>query len=70
MLTGGAVGTISRRAERHRRGWAWDKLLDAVERFDREHGARAGGDLWGTEECSPAVQIGVTVFWIVSLILL
>jgi len=58
VLTGGALESISRRAERHRSGAGWDKLLDIIEHLDPGHGANAGYALWGREEESPEwVQI-------------
>ena len=67
-LTGGAVCTISRRAQDHRSGWVWDKILDAIEHFDKTHGALSGPPLWGTKECSKSVQIAVTLFWVVVIV--
>lgn len=70
VASGGAVNTISRRAQDHRSGWVWDKLLDAIETFDAEHGARASGPLWGSKECSKPVQVisgAVTMYAVTKL---
>lgn len=56
VVSGGAVCTVSRRAQDHRSGWVWDKLLDIIETFDKDHGAVAGPPLWGSQECSAPVQ--------------
>lgn len=56
VASGGAINTISRRAQDHRSGWVWDKLLDIIEKFDEDHGPRAAGPLWGSQECSAPVQ--------------
>ena len=67
VLTGGAICTISRRAQDHRSGWAWDKLLDVIEKFDRDHGALSGPPSWGSKECSKRTQVLVTGFWVVVI---
>lgn len=67
VITGGAVCTISRRAQDHRSGWAWDKLLDVIEKFDRDHGALSGPPLWGSKECGKWTQVLVTGFWMVVI---
>lgn len=56
VLTGGAVESISRRAQRHRDGTVWDKLLDAIEAVDPGHGPEAGHALWETDESPVWVQ--------------
>jgi hypothetical protein len=69
VLTGGAVCTVSRRAQDHRSGWVWDKLLDTIEHFDEKHGALSGPTLWGSVECSKRVQIFVIAAWAAGVIL-
>lgn len=66
-LTGGAVCTISRRAQDHRSGWFWDKILDAIEHFDEQHGALSGPPLWGTKECSKSVQVLAAMLCVVAV---
>jgi hypothetical protein len=69
VLTGGAVCTVSRRAQDHRSGWVWDKLLDAIEHFDAQHGALAGPPLWGSVECRKSVQLLIVAAWAAGVFL-
>ena len=64
--TGGAICTVSRRAQDHRSGWAWDKLLDVIEKFDRDHGALSGLRC-GVERVRKWTQVLVTGFWVVVI---
>jgi hypothetical protein len=66
---GGAVCTVSRRAQDHRSGWFWDKLLDAIEHFDEQHGALAGPPLWGSVECRKSVQLLIVAAWAAGVFL-
>ena len=68
VLTGGAVESISRRAERHRQGRLWDWLLDLIERLDPQHGRNAGPALWGSVEAGKAAQVAAVIFWLVVIV--
>lgn len=64
VLLAGQVETISRHAQDHRSGWVWDKLLDIIEKFDKDHGPRSGPPLFGSELPPKWARIVVPVFWL------
>lgn len=64
VILAGQVESISRHAQDHRSGWLWDKLLDAIERFDRDHGPRSGPPLWGSVLPPVWVRIVVPLAWV------
>ena len=42
LIAAGAVEPLSTFMNRHRAGWLNDAVLDAIERFDADHGANSG----------------------------
>lgn len=67
VLSGGAVCTLSRRFQEHRAGWVWDKILDVIEKFDKDHGPKAGGAEWGSVESPKSVQVVTGVLVLLAL---
>ena len=67
ILLAGAIEPISHYAQRHRKGRAWDFLLDLIERFDPGHGLDSGGPLWASEESPKWVRIAVPTGWSLAL---
>lgn len=68
VLLAGPVCTVTRYAQMHRSGAAWDKLLDVLERFDAEHGQRSGPVMWGSVEPPKWVRIVVPVGWLALIV--
>lgn len=68
VLLAGQVETISRHAQDHRSGWVWDKLLDVIEAFDRDHGPRSGPPLFGSELPPKWQRIVVPIGWIILVL--
>jgi hypothetical protein len=42
----------------------WDAILDVLEEHDPNHGAEAGGPLWGTRDCSLTVRLIILGLWV------
>jgi len=63
MIAAGAVEPLSTFMQRHRAGWLNDAVLDAIERFDADHGANSGKALWGSVESPLWVRVGVPAVW-------
>jgi hypothetical protein len=68
IFLAGQVETISRHAEDHRSGWFWGKLLDLIEKFDKNHGPRSGPPLWDSVLPPKWVRIVVPLAWTVLAI--
>ena len=63
LIAAGAVEPLSTFMQRHRAGWLNDAVLDAIERFDADHGANSGKALWGSVESPRWVRVGVPAVW-------
>jgi len=63
LIAAGAVEPLSTFMQRHRAGWLIDAALDAIERFDADHGANSGKALWGSVESPLWVRVGVPAVW-------
>lgn len=64
LVFAGPVASMSWWMNLHRQGKVWDFVLDGIESKDPNHGADAGGPLWGTSECSFPIRVAVPVLWV------
>jgi hypothetical protein len=69
VLTGGACVSWSRWWYERRRKYGHAGFMTRLlNHLEENHGARAGGALWGTTDTRGAVAVGL-VFWVLVLVL-